>query len=33
MVKQSENEGKPPEVIEKIVEGRIISFYKDTRFE
>ena len=29
IVKQSENEGKPPEVIEKIVEGRIISFYKD----
>ena len=28
IVKQSENEGKPPEVIEKIVEGRIISFYK-----
>jgi elongation factor Ts len=30
IVKQSENEGKPAEVIEKIVEGRIISFYKDT---
>ena len=30
IVKQSENEGKPTEVIEKIVEGRIISFYKDT---
>ena len=30
IVKQSENEGKPPEVIEKIVEGRIISFYKDS---
>ena len=27
--KQSENEGKPAEVIEKIIEGRIISFYKD----
>mgnify|MGYP003385461186 CR=1 FL=1 len=30
IVKQSENEGKPAEVIETIVEGRIISFYKDT---
>ena len=30
IVKQSENEGKPPEVIEKIVEGRIISIYKDS---
>ncbi|MDB2456173.1 hypothetical protein N9W48_02640 [Candidatus Actinomarina sp.] len=30
IVKQSENEGKPAEVIEKIVQGRIISFYKDT---
>jgi len=27
--KQSENEGKPKEVIEKIVEGKISSFYKD----
>ena len=27
--KQSENEGKPAEVIEKIIEGRIVSFYKD----
>ena len=27
--KQSENEGKPQEVIEKIVEGKISSFYKD----
>ena len=27
--KQSENEGKPAEVIEKIVEGKISSFYKD----
>ena len=27
--KQSENEGKPAEVIEKIVEGKITSFYKD----
>ena len=30
IIKQSENEGKPAEVIEKIVEGRITSFYKDT---
>tara|TARA_B100000902_G_scaffold8275_1_gene10414 strand:+ start:126 stop:734 length:609 start_codon:yes stop_codon:yes gene_type:complete len=29
IVKQSENEGKPAEVVEKIVEGRIVSFYKD----
>ena len=28
--KQSENEGKPAEVIEKIIEGRIVSFYKDS---
>ena len=27
--KQSENEGKPAEVIVKIIEGRIVSFYKD----
>ena len=27
--KQSENEGKPAEVIEKIIEGRMVSFYKD----
>ena len=27
--KQSENEGKPADVIDKIVEGRITSFYKD----
>ncbi|MDB2326529.1 translation elongation factor Ts [Acidimicrobiia bacterium] len=27
--KQSENEGKPAEVIEKIIEGRIVAFYKD----
>jgi len=27
--KQSENEGKPQEIIEKIVEGKISSFYKD----
>ena len=27
--KQSENEGKPTEIIEKIIEGRIVSFYKD----
>ena len=27
--KQSENEGKPAEVIEKIIEGRIVSVYKD----
>jgi elongation factor Ts len=30
IIKQSENEGKPAEVIDKIVEGRITSFYKDT---
>ena len=29
ITKQSENEGKPADVIEKIVEGRITSFYKD----
>ena len=29
IVKQSENEGKPSDVIDKIVEGRITSFYKD----
>lgn len=29
ILKQSENEGKPPEVIEKIIDGRIVSFYKD----
>jgi elongation factor Ts len=29
IAKQSENEGKPADVIEKIVEGRITSFYKD----
>ena len=28
--KQSENEGKPQEVIDKIVEGKITSFYSDT---
>jgi len=30
IIKQSENEGKPAKVIDKIVEGRITSFYKDT---
>ena len=30
ILKQSENEGKPKEVIEKIVEGKISSFYSDT---
>ena len=29
ITKQSENEGKPSDVIDKIVEGRITSFYKD----
>jgi elongation factor Ts len=29
IAKQSENEGKPADVIEKIVDGRINSFYKD----
>ena len=29
ILKQSENEGKPHEVIEKIIDGRIVSFYKD----
>ena len=29
IAKQSENEGKPSDVIDKIVEGRITSFYKD----
>ena len=28
--KQSENEGKPKEVMEKIVEGKLSSFYSDT---
>ena len=28
--KQSENEGKPKEVVEKIIEGKINSFYSDT---
>jgi len=28
--KQSENEGKPKEVVEKIVKGKINSFYSDT---
>ena len=28
--KQSENEGKPKEVVKKIVEGKINSFYSDT---
>ena len=27
--KQSENEGKPADVIAKIVDGKISSFYKD----
>ena len=27
--KQSENDGKPSDVISKIVEGKILSFYKD----
>jgi elongation factor Ts len=27
--KQSENEGKPKDIISKIVEGKISSFYKD----
>ena len=27
--KQSENDGKPSDVISKIVEGKISSFYKD----
>ena len=30
ILKQSENEGKPKEVMEKIVEGKISSFYSDT---
>ena len=30
ILKQSENEGKPKEVMEKIVEGKISSFYGDT---
>ena len=29
ILKQSENEGKPKEVMEKIVEGKISSFYSD----
>ena len=29
ILKQSENEGKPKEVMEKIVEGKISSFYND----
>ena len=29
ILKQSENEGKPKEVMEKIVEGKILSFYSD----
>jgi len=28
--KQSENEGKPKEVVKKIIEGKINSFYSDT---
>ena len=30
ILKQSENDGKPKEVMEKIVEGKISSFYSDT---
>ena len=30
ILKQSENEGKPKDVMEKIVEGKISSFYSDT---
>ena len=30
ILKQSANEGKPKEVMEKIVEGKISSFYSDT---
>ena len=30
ILKQSENEGKPKEVMEKIVDGKISSFYGDT---
>ena len=30
ILKQSENEGKPKEVMEKIVDGKILSFYSDT---
>ena len=30
ILKQSENEGKPTEVLEKIVEGKISSYYTDT---
>ena len=30
ILKQSENEGKPKEVMDKIVEGKIFSFYSDT---
>ena len=30
ILKQSENEGKPKEVMEKIVDGKIASFYSDT---
>tara|TARA_Y100001935_G_C17114606_1_gene412558 strand:+ start:114 stop:722 length:609 start_codon:yes stop_codon:yes gene_type:complete len=30
ILKQSENEGKPKEVMKKIVEGKIASFYSDT---
>ena len=30
ILKQSENEGKPKKVMEKIVEGKISSFYSDT---
>jgi elongation factor Ts len=29
IAKQSENEGKPADLIEKIIDGRINSFYKD----
>ena len=29
ILKQSENEGKPKEVMDKIVEGKIFSFYSD----
>ncbi len=28
--KQTENDGKPKEVVEKIIEGKINSFYSDT---
>ncbi len=30
ILKQSENEGKPKDVMEKIVDGKISSFYSDT---